>query len=403
MTPQADSLNNATANTAVTLPTSSTAFLHGLRGLAAVYVMLGHARWLLWEGFTEGFAKHPEQYSLLGKLGAYASLVLYYGHQAVIFFFVLSGFVIHLRYAKALQQAANPTTVKFDYVPYLWRRWRRIYPLFLFAIIATFLIDQVGIAQRYTIYSQTTPYGLINLNVATDFTIKTAFSNLLLIPDAATWGSNGPLWSLRFEWGFYLLYPALWLLIRRSLAWTTALIGGLFALSFVLPLWPLATLRIVFAAFPAWWMGALLAEIYVGRIRIPFARVAWLAALFVGLPFAVAPIVQLEPFLQDFLWALGFTGLLAACFAWQNRFGALAFLGRLHFLGTISYSLYVLHFPILVLLSGWLMQQSTTGTLPQHFTWIFVGAAICAVVAYAAHRFIERPFALGNAPSTASQ
>src|SRR5665213_1414486 len=30
-------------------------FLDGLRGLAALYVMVGHARWLLWEGYREGF------------------------------------------------------------------------------------------------------------------------------------------------------------------------------------------------------------------------------------------------------------------------------------------------------------------------------------------------------------
>ena len=34
-------------------------FLDGLRGLAAFYVLVGHARWLLWEGDTQ-YAAHPE-------------------------------------------------------------------------------------------------------------------------------------------------------------------------------------------------------------------------------------------------------------------------------------------------------------------------------------------------------
>ena len=33
-------------------------FLDGLRGLAALYVMVGHARWVLREGYSEGFLKH---------------------------------------------------------------------------------------------------------------------------------------------------------------------------------------------------------------------------------------------------------------------------------------------------------------------------------------------------------
>lgn len=374
-------------------------FLDGLRGLAALYVMLGHARWLLWEGFSDGFALHPERYSLLGKLAAYASLTLYYGHQAVVFFFVLSGFVIHIRYAKSLRSGQSKG---FDLRSYLWRRFKRIYPIFLFAFLATFVVDQIGNLNHYNIYSQSTPYSLINLNVLQNFSPPIAAGNLLLIPDVGAWGSNGPLWSLRFEWWFYLIYPLFWFMTRRSIKLSSFFVLILFILSFVRSWWPIPTFSIIFGAFPAWWMGALLAEVYTGRLRIPFARIAVLAGLFVILPFMVAPLVQISEPIQDFLWALGFTGLLSACFAWQNRGGSLGLVERLGFLGDISYSLYVLHFPVLVFLSGWLMAQSSDKTLPHTFEWIGIGAILCIVIANAVHLLIERPL-LRNSPVALQQ
>src|SRR5260221_14339115 len=107
-------------------------FLDGLRGFAALYVMIGHARWLLWEGFHEGFSLHPELYNGLEKLVAYSTLLVRYGHQMVMLFFVLSGFVIHLRYSKALH---NGSSEPFDLIPFLIRRLKRIYPPLVFALL----------------------------------------------------------------------------------------------------------------------------------------------------------------------------------------------------------------------------------------------------------------------------
>ena len=86
-------------------------FLDGLRGLAAFYVMVEHARWLLWEGFTEGYRTHPVHYSLIGKCLVFGLSTFRWGHEAVIFFSVLSGFVIHLRYAAGLK---NDSGYRFD-------------------------------------------------------------------------------------------------------------------------------------------------------------------------------------------------------------------------------------------------------------------------------------------------
>jgi peptidoglycan/LPS O-acetylase OafA/YrhL len=58
----------------------------------------------------------------------------------------------------------------------------------------------------------------------------------------------------------------------------------------------------------------------------------------------------------------------------------------------MSYTLYVTHFPILVLASGWLMSRSPKGLLPQHFGWVFAGMGTALLIAYGLHFIVERPF-----------
>jgi hypothetical protein len=59
-------------------------FLDGLRVIAAFYVMVGHARWLLWEGLAE-FQKHPNTYSFIARLEIYFLSLFKYGHEMVLF------------------------------------------------------------------------------------------------------------------------------------------------------------------------------------------------------------------------------------------------------------------------------------------------------------------------------
>ena len=139
---------------------SSLIFLDGLRGLAAFYVMVGHARWLLWEGYSVGFQKHPASYSTINKALMYFFSLFKYGHEAVLFFFVLSGFVIHLRYARQMKEQGNEA--KFDWAAFVWRRARRLYPPLLAALGLTFILDSIGKAHGFAIYHQATPYPIIN-------------------------------------------------------------------------------------------------------------------------------------------------------------------------------------------------------------------------------------------------
>jgi peptidoglycan/LPS O-acetylase OafA/YrhL len=110
----------------------NTLFLDGMRGLAALYVLMRHVTWV----------PAPESSGIIWRrILAAIEHVFRYGHMAVIFFFVLSGFVIHLRYAKQLQN--DPAGAKFDWGEFVFRRVKRLYPPLIAAILVTSVFDYV--------------------------------------------------------------------------------------------------------------------------------------------------------------------------------------------------------------------------------------------------------------------
>jgi peptidoglycan/LPS O-acetylase OafA/YrhL len=418
-------------------------FLDGLRGLAAFYVMVGHARWLLWEGYSDGYVHHPQDYSLAGRLGVYFFSLFKYGHEAVLFFFVLSGFVIHLRYARQLAPP-GAAGVHFGWGAFVWRRARRLYPPLLAAILLSFCLDSWGQWHGLPIYFQNTPYPNINENIVPHLGWATLGGNLAFLMQTyvPAFGTDGPLWSLKYEWWFYMLYPLFWWLSKRSWMGATAVLTLLFGASFWPQLWPLRLLQQVFSAMLIWWLGVLLADVYAGRVRlarkVPLvggpglpmksgggpppggppsaASVPRVLELAAGLPPSLAgsearrhhrgswaAVAAVATGLGVAVWALaaggrslaigcGFAALLALGFELEGRGWPLRWLAKLKPLGDMSYTLYVTHFPVLVLLSGWLMSRHPEGVLPRHFGWVWAGMSLTLVLAYGLHFIVERPF-----------
>jgi peptidoglycan/LPS O-acetylase OafA/YrhL len=309
-----------------------------------------------------------------------------YGHEAVLFFFVLSGFVIHLRYARRM--AEQGMAAKFDWGAFVWRRARRLYPPLLAAIAMAFLLDSIGKANGFAIYHQATPYPVINESVISHLGGATLLGNLAFLMNTyvPVFGCNGPLWSLKFEWWFYMIYPLFWLLSRCSIGLATGLMAALFVASYFPADWPLQLLHDVFSMMLAWWLGALLADVFAGRIQW---RWHW-TTLGAGLAGALA--LHIAGPLHDLGMGLIFSAVLAGGFLLQERSIRLIWLERLKPLGDMSYTLYVTHFPILVLASGWLMSRSPKGLLPQHFGWVFAGMGTALLIAYGLHFIVERPF-----------
>jgi peptidoglycan/LPS O-acetylase OafA/YrhL len=356
-------------------------FLESLRGLAAIYVMIHHARWLLWEGFTNGYLQHKEQFSFLQKMLVYFMSVFSFGHEMVLFFFILSGFVIHLKFSKNLVEGDS----SFNLKDYFFRRFKRIYPPLVLAIVLTFSLDSFGKKLGFSIYSNESIFPIVQDN----FTVRDFLLNFFLIMDSYTggWGSDFPLWSLKFEWWFYILFPLFFQLLKRSTAFSLFVIGLLFIVSFFPYLWPIKFLQEIFTLMIVWWLGVVLADIYTSRCKIKFQ---YISILFFLIPFLLLFNIDYGRQIIDLLWGLGFMGFLSFLFYLNDRNRALGLLNSISWLGSFSFSLYIIHAPILVFISGYILKKN--GELPLHFGYVFMGISICLLASYIAHLFVEVPF-----------
>jgi peptidoglycan/LPS O-acetylase OafA/YrhL len=205
-----------------------------LRGLAAFLVLAGHLRAYIFQGFTELM-----QPSLLTKAFYF---ITGFGHQAVMIFFALSGFLVG---GNALDDIVNQ---RFSWSRYLLRRLTRLWIVIIPALLLTFLLDNIGLmmthgtgydGRYYAIYSSG-PRG----SPGVDHSLVTFLGNLTFLQTVyvPTYGSNGPMWSLANEFWYYVVFPlTVWVGIARQAVQVR--IAGLFLLLLlimVIPMWLLS-------------------------------------------------------------------------------------------------------------------------------------------------------------------
>ena len=335
--------------------------LEGLRGLAIVLVLLFHA-------------------GIPGVPG---------GFIGVDVFFVLSGFLI-----TGLLIRERERTGRVSLPAFYARRARRIFPASLVVAIATLLIANVALP----------PLDLLR---AADDAVAVALSvgNIRFAASATDYfaaaGAPSPFlhyWSLGVEEQFYLVWPALLILATRfgrpRLGAGLAL-GAVVVASFALALWLTGVAAPwAFYSLPtrAWQLGlgGLLALVLDRTVRDRAA--SFLAAGgWVGLAAVLAGGALIDagtpyPGVAALLPAIGTTALIASGGTLRWSPGRLLALPPMRFLGRISFSLYLVHWPILVLpLAG----LSVGEELPLETR---VGLALVTVpVGWVCWRLVEAP------------
>jgi peptidoglycan/LPS O-acetylase OafA/YrhL len=299
----------------------------GLRAIAALWVVLFHI-----QAFSE--ARFPWVPGL--------DLFLRSGSTGVSLFLVLSGFCLYLPFAGGRAH-------RFKVGQFFWRRCRRLMPAYLVSLLGSLALA-VGAASL--LGTPPLSFGEAAWQLVTHATlIHTLFPSTF-------YTLNGAYWSLGLEWQLYLGLPLLVIGVRRfGLARTLSVViainvvyrlGLALAIrSHSLPDDPLLNGSVLPNQLPGRWaefaLGMLAAELHVsGRLSIIRAR--WFALAILLLVPASLLIAGWD--LSHLLYGGAFFSLLALVLKDDNVITRVTSWKPLVAVGTMSYSLYLVHQPI---------------------------------------------------------
>ncbi len=325
------------------LPRAALADRDWIRGLAAVAVLVGHVRGLFWVDYDAVAKPHALLRAVYFATGL--------GHQAVIVFFVLSGFFVG--YSVLSAHSAG----RWNWRQYAVRRATRLYVVLLPCLFLTALLDGVGLR----LFGPSSPTYLGNIgathlnlpNVAERLSVSEFFVNLAMLQHitGSQFGSNGPLWSLPYEFWAYALFPAAVAVGRRptATAWRIALVACVLAIA-------LSGGPLLVFYFSLWLMGAGVAHLwlrYGSRAKPATVPRWWLApaslAFVAALATARMRVTGLRA-LEDAMLA-GATSVVIAVLlfsAGPATSRSSRYTRGATWLASISYSLYLTHYPFIV-------------------------------------------------------
>lgn len=345
-------------------------YLDAVRFLAALTVLLSH--WA-YERFTGGAFMGIRDYNL--------------GSDAVVVFFVLSGLVI--AYTASAKDRTAPA--------FAFSRATRIVSVALPALILTFVLDRLGasldpIAYDGWWYQQRSLLDMLWNGLS--------FSSEWHVPGIRL-GTNGPYWSLSYEVAYYLLFGAAFFLtgVKRTLAiGALAVVIGPKVL-LLLPVWLLgvALWQRIGKAVPAQHSPAALA------FGVTAPLVLYVAFLATGVPHflwqSTVRVIGAEPgvlratlgFSDEFAWNLVIGLLFAAHLATVSSWTATRpaerparrFAELVRWLAGASFSLYLVHYPVM---------QFLNAVLPEAFalrSFVLLGLTLASCFLFA--EAFERP------------
>ena len=340
--------------------------LDGIRGLAALFVVVHHC-------FLASFPGYPRM------TGPWWSGWMIYGHLAVVVFIVLSGFslaVAPARHGWRLDGLGR----------YAHRRAWRILSAYWPALVFSMAMAWVFVAQPGE--------GRPGLRSA-------AVYGLLVQDITGAPSPNGAFWSIAVEAQLYLLLPLLLLLVRERgqvlmllVVTVPVLVIGVFASSV-----PLIDLFTRFTPQLAVGFGAgVLAAGFANDPQWRRLPLHWLAAGAAVPPLVLIALLGSTWTVEHYFWVdLAVTPsialLLAAIGAGRaRRLGAALDVRPIRSLGGFSYSLYLVHAPIVVAVSALLVRPRTGSGVDALVAMLVLALPLALVVSRLFAAVFDLPF-----------
>jgi peptidoglycan/LPS O-acetylase OafA/YrhL len=348
-----------------------------LRGVAALSVVFWHWQHFFYSGTGRNYP--------LERMPLVDVFFLLYakGWLAVELFFSLSGFIFFWLYSRAIAQRTVSAREFF------LRRFSRLYPLHFATLLAVAAgqLAYLHLVGRYFIYSNNDAYHFgLNLLFISSWGLEKG------------WSFNAPVWSVSVEVFLYLLF----FIVCRL--WPARLLGllAMAALGFLAVKQIYAPLGRGIGGFYLGGCAYLAYEWIVARGHVRFAAITlgcasvalWLVSVLVlrdflygtSLP-ALAPLQQIDGYWPTVILTFPLTILaLALVEHWRGTLGRRAAL-----LGDISYSSYMIHFPLQLAFALFAALGSVDSTVFYSPYMLILFFAVLIALSAASHRFFELP------------
>jgi len=340
--------------------------LDSLRGLAALAVVFAHLA-------VAGLSSSEPLWSTL----KWTPLRIFWsGHQAVILFFVLSGFAL-------TRMLHSIPSSRYD--AYILSRIARIYPPYLASIIVAFC--------AYAALQKFIPWNAGWMSIPKPALGSVSIlDHIMMVGVFNTSEINPPIWSIVYEMRISMVFPLIYVAVKHlraksiaifivmslCISWLTA---GYISLTETQTSFLISLHYTTFFA-----IGSYIAFDQAAIVRL-FSRnravrsVLWLAALVLyAYPFNVRWSIS-ERMIGDLGIGVGAFMIIALILSAKNE----TFLHRIRFLGRISYSLYLNH--ILAVNIAILLLYDSAGPLA---VWV-VGLPAAILFSSLVYFLVERP------------
>jgi exopolysaccharide production protein ExoZ len=332
-----------------------------LRGIAALAVVVHH---------TGGYVKRYFEPTVL--LGDYFSI----GFGGVDLFFVISGFIIHFTSEKYLN---NPSKLG----EYLQKRFVRVFPIHWFILTSLFFAG----------WLLTSVFHKNILSIGYPHTLNAYIQTYTLFP--LHFAINPVTWTLSYELFFYLIFalliiskrlwiiPAGILVVSAYHVYQNYLVNGGEA--------ELTYFKFIFSGYNfEFAMGFLIYQFYH---KLPLNNILSVILLIIGLSIFVGFGYEVSDF-DNYkrLLIFGFpSALIVLAMLNLEKNQAILIPKFWILLGDASYSLYLIHFPILLLMNKLPQILGYSFTVNQEVIYSYFIILTIIVSSIIVHKYIEKP------------